>query len=57
MSNFKCSESGTVSIDCGKQGYKTPREIEVEKENEILKEKLKIAEENKSRKVKNDNKL
>ncbi len=57
MSNFKCSECGTVNIDCGKQGYKTPREIELEKENEILKEKLKIAEENKSRKVKNDNKL
>lgn len=45
MSNFKCSECGTINIDCGKEGYKTPREIELEKENEILKEKLKIAEE------------
>ena len=37
MSNFKCSECGTVNIDCGKEGYKTPREIELEKENETLK--------------------
>lgn len=43
MSNFKCSECGTVIIDCGKEGYKTPREIELEKENEILNKKLKIA--------------
>ena len=34
-----------INIDCGKGGYKTPREIELEKENERLKEKLKIAEE------------
>lgn len=57
MSNFKCSECGTVNIDCGWGNFKTPREIELEKENERLKEKLKIAEENKSRKAKNDNKL
>ena len=57
MSNFQCPHCGMINIDCGKQGYKTPREIELEKENEKLKEKLKIAEENKSRKVKNDNKL
>lgn len=44
MSNFKCSECGMINIDCGKEGYKTPREIELEKENERLKEKLKIAE-------------
>lgn len=44
MSNFKCSECGTVNVDCGKEGYKTPREIELEKENERLKGKLKIAE-------------
>ena len=43
MSNFKCSECGMINIDCGKQGYKTPRELELEKENEKLKEKLKIA--------------
>lgn len=37
MSNFKCSECGMINIDCGKEGYKTPREIELEKENETLK--------------------
>lgn len=45
MSNFKCSECGMINIDCGLGVFKTPREIELEKENEILKEKLKIAEE------------
>ena len=30
MSNFKCSECGMINIDCGKGGYKTPREIELE---------------------------
>ena len=30
MSNFKCSECGTVNIDCGKGVFKTPREIELE---------------------------
>lgn len=30
MSNFKCSECGMINIDCGKEGYKTPREIELE---------------------------
>lgn len=43
MSNFKCSECGMTNIDCGKEGHKTPREIELEKENEILNKKLKIA--------------
>ena len=38
MSNFKCKECGTVNIDCGKEGFKTTKEIELEK-------KLKIAEE------------
>lgn len=38
MSNFKCSECGMINIDCGKSVFKTPREIELEKE-------LKIAEE------------
>lgn len=37
MSNFKCSECGMINIDCGKEGYKTPREIELEKENEKYK--------------------
>lgn len=43
MSNFQCSHCGMTNIDCGKEGYKTPREIEFEKENKRLKEKLKIA--------------
>lgn len=30
MSNFKCSECGMINIDCGKEGYKTSREIELE---------------------------
>ena len=30
MSNFICSECGTSQIDCGSEGYKTPREIELE---------------------------
>ena len=38
MSNFQCPHCGMTNIDCGKEGYKTPREIELEK-------KLKIAEE------------
>ena len=37
MSNFKCKECGTVNIDCGKEGFKTTKEIELEKQ-------LKIAE-------------
>ena len=57
MSNFQCPHCGMINIDCGKGGYKTPREIELEKENERLKEKLKIAEENKNGKAKNDFKL
>lgn len=38
MSNFTCPTCGLTNIDCGKAGYKTAREIELE-------EKLKIAEE------------
>ena len=41
MSNFKCSECGTINIDCGKEGYKTPREIELEKQLKEQSEKLK----------------
>ena len=37
MSNFICSECGMTNIDCGRDGYKTPKEIELEKENEKLK--------------------
>lgn len=36
MSNFTCPTCGLTNIDCGKAGYKTRREIELEK-------KLKIA--------------
>lgn len=36
MSNFTCPTCGFTNIDCGKDGYKTTREIELEK-------KLKIA--------------
>lgn len=33
-----------TNIDCGKDGFKTQRENELEKENDILNKKLKIAE-------------
>lgn len=39
MSNFKCSECGTINIDCGKEGYKTPKEIELEKSVKDLEQK------------------
>lgn len=35
MSNFICSECGTTYIDCGGAGYKTLREIELEKKLDI----------------------
>ena len=38
MSNFICSECGMTNIDCGGAGYKTPKEIELEKENKRLQE-------------------
>lgn len=31
MSNFICKECGMTNIDCGYAGYKTPKEIELEK--------------------------
>lgn len=31
MSNFTCPTCGLTNIDCGKAGYKTAREIELEK--------------------------
>lgn len=37
MSNFICSECGMTNIDCGRAGYKTPKEIELEKEIELYK--------------------
>ena len=35
MSNFICSECGMTNIDCGRAGYKTPKEIELEKKLDI----------------------
>lgn len=35
MSNFICSTCGITNIDCGKAGYKTAREIELELEKKI----------------------
>ena len=31
MSNFVCPHCGMTNIDCGDEGYKTPREIKLEK--------------------------
>lgn len=31
MSNFQCPQCGMVNIDCGKEGYKTPKELGYEK--------------------------
>lgn len=48
MSNFICEKCGMTNIDCGRQGYKTEREIELEKQldreikiNRIMKSALK----------------
>ena len=30
MSNYECPHCGMTNIDCGKDGFKTPREIELE---------------------------
>lgn len=43
MSNFTCPTCGLTNIDCGKAGYKTTREIELEipqKENAKLRRLL-----------------
>lgn len=37
MSNFICPECGMTNIDCGGAGYKTPRELELEKELNLYK--------------------
>lgn len=40
MSNFQCPHCGMTNIDCGREGYKTPKEIELEhklKEKKMLK--------------------
>lgn len=36
MSSFICPTCGMNNIDCGHDGYKTPREIELERENTNL---------------------
>lgn len=41
MSNFTCPTGGLTNIDCGKAGYKTAREIELEKKLEIAIKALK----------------
>ena len=41
MSNFTCPTCGFTNIDCGKAGYKTAREIELEKKLEIAVKALK----------------
>ncbi len=41
MSNIICPTCGLTSIDCGKAGYKTEREIELEKKLEIARKNLK----------------
>ena len=43
MSNFICPTCGFNNIDCGKDGYKTDREIELEKKLEIAVEALESA--------------
>ena len=40
MSNFQCDKCGMINIDCGKEGFKTPREIELESRVKKLEEKL-----------------
>lgn len=42
MSNFICKECGMTNIDCGYAGYKTPKEIELEKKLAIAVKALKF---------------
>lgn len=42
MSNFTFQTCGLTNIDCGKAGYKTAREIELEKKLEIAVKALEI---------------
>lgn len=44
MSNFQCEKCGMTNIDCGKDGFKTPRELELEARVKELERKLEIAE-------------
>lgn len=45
MSNFICSECGMTNIDCGRAGYKTPKEIELENQIADLSKKVHILNE------------
>lgn len=38
MSNFQCPQCGMVNIDCGKEGYKTSKELRYEKALEEIEE-------------------
>ena len=40
MSNFICPTCGFTNIDCGKEGYKTAREIKLDKQLKIAIEAL-----------------
>lgn len=40
MSNFQCSQCGMVNIDCGKKGYKTPKELKYEKTLEEIEREI-----------------
>lgn len=42
MSNFQCPQCGMVNIDCGKEGYKTPKELKYEKTLEEIEGILQI---------------
>lgn len=49
MSNFVCDSCGMVIIDCGKEGFKTDREIKLEKELEQVKNQYEaVVKQNKS---------
>lgn len=41
MSNFKCPHCGMINIDCGRGKFKTPGEIELEKQLKEQSEKIK----------------
>ena len=41
MTNFKCPHCGMINIDCGLGVFKTPREIELEKQLKEQSEKIK----------------
>ena len=49
MSNFRCSECGMTNIDCGRAGYKTPKEIELENQIDYLSKKVERLQEQKKK--------